>query len=145
MRRKRLKNAVLLPAAVAGLLLALCLFSQWVSAWPGSDNAAAATPRLILPYTHRDLGTVPHGAILRAAFPVENAGTRRLILVEEVEGCCGQSVDPRSVIVAPGDSNDVTVEVDTARWHGSMQHSTHYRTNDPRLPRFTLRVTANVE
>lgn len=145
MRRKRLKNAVLLPAAVAGLLLALCLFSQWVSAWPGNDNAVVATPRLILPYKQRDLGTVPQGTVLRAAFPIENAGTRRLILVEEVEGCCGQSGDPRSVIVSPGDSKDVTVEVDTTRWHGSIRHSTHYRTNDPQLPQLTLRVTASVE
>ena len=145
MRRKRLKNAALLPTAVAGLLLALCLFSQWVSAWPGNDNAADAAPRLILPYQQRDLGTVSQGAILRAAFPIQNVGTRRLILVEELEGCCGQSGTPRSIIVAPGDSKDVTVEVDTARWHGSIQHSAHYKTNDPQMPRLTLRVTARMD
>ena len=145
MRRKRLKETLLLPTAAVGLLLALCVFSQWVSAWPGSDNAAVAAPRLIMPCRQRDLGTAPQGTVLRAAFPIKNAGTRRLILLKELEGCCGQSEAARPIIVAPGDSKDVTVEVDTARWHGSMQHSTHYGTNDPQLPRFTLRVTARVE
>jgi len=93
----------------------------------------------------RDLGTVSQGKVLRAVFRVENTGTRRLILVEEVDGCCDQTADQLSITVAPGDSQDITVEVDTARWYGHIEHKVHYRTNDPKLPRFSLAVTAIAE
>jgi hypothetical protein len=76
---------------------------------------------------------------------MENAGARRLILVEERDECCGQAPDANSIIVTPGDSQNVTVEIDTSQWHGSLKHTTRYRTNDPRVPQFTLMVTAMVE
>jgi hypothetical protein len=49
------------------------------------------------------------------------------------------------VIVAPGDSTEVRVELDTAGRVGQVAHTTLYTTNDPALPQFTLRVTAVVE
>ena len=144
MDRRYKKFAAYLPFLVA-LPMGAWLSSRLVSAWPIPDHADSTSPKVVLSSTERDLGTVCQGAVLRATFPITNAGTRRLILREEGAGCCGQSTRPREIILPPGGSEDITLDVDTAPWHGRMQHTVRYVTNDPRRPRFALQVNATVE
>ena len=129
----------------AALLLGVWFFSRVLPAWSRSNRVGSLSPQLVLASTHRDLGTVTQGSVLRTTFPIANQGTRRLVLSDQSQGCCGQPADPRQVIVAPGDSTELTVEVDTARWHGRMERTLRYTTNDPKLPRFALTVTASVQ
>ena len=144
MNRKGFPRAALLAGLAAILLVAWWLPSPLTPAWARNDRAGPSTPSVVLPDTQRDLGTVSQGAVLRTSFRVENAGSRRLILIEEAEGCCGQSAQPRQITVPPRGSKELTIEVDTARWSGEMEHRVRYSTNDPKLPRFTLTVSATV-
>ena len=130
---------------LAALFLGVWLSSRLLSARPISDHADRTSPQVVLRCTQRDLGTACQGAVLRATFPIANAGTRRLILRKEGAGCCGQSTRPPEIILPPGGSKDLTLEVDTAPWHGRVQHTVRYATNDPRRPRFALQVNAIVE
>lgn len=144
--RRRYPRKIILVAAIGGvLLLALCARSRWVAARTDNDHGTVDNPSVVLPNLAHDLGTISQGKVLRAIFRVENSGSRRLVLVEETAGCCDQTADQHSITVAPGDSQDITVEVDTARWYGNIEHRVHYRTNDPELPQFSLLVTAIAE
>ena len=40
---------------------------------------------------------------------------------------------------------DLDMHLDMSRWAGRARQTVRYTTNDPRLPRFTLEVTASVE
>lgn len=140
-----LRRLVLVLTIVAGLLLGQRVAHILLPTWLGYSYVGSSTSVLRLLCTERNLGPVPQGVVLRTTFPIRNAGNRRLILVEQTEGCCGQSVDPHQVILAPGDWKYLTVEVDTAQWHGRLQHTVRYTTNDPKLPRFALKVNAIVQ
>lgn len=132
-------------AAFAGLIAAAWLVFEAVAPPSTNDHAGVSVPRLLLPRQTRDFGALPQGGVLQAVFPVANTGTARLVLVDQPGPCCGRPPDPRSVVVAPGESKQLTVEVDTAQWFGQMEHKAEYSTNDPDRPRFTLTVTARVE
>ncbi len=142
MRSKYMKRSVLVIAIVGVLLLALCVRSGWVAAWADNGLAGVQAPRILIPCVQRDLGNVSQGKVLRTEFRVENTGTRRLVLMEETPGCCDQTENQLSITVPPGGSRDIAVEIDTARWHGHIEHIVRYRTNDPQLPLFSLAVTA---
>jgi hypothetical protein len=144
MARRYKKFAAYLPLFGA-VFLGAWLFSRLLSAWPAPSGTDGASPSVVLASTQRDLGIVSQGTVLRTEFSVTNAGTRRLILREEGQGCCGRSTRPSATILPPGGSKDLLVEVDTTRWHGRMEHAVHYLTNDPQRPRFTLTVKAVVE
>jgi len=145
MERRYFKVFAACVPFLAALFLGVWLSSRLLSARPIADHADSTSPNVVLSSTERDLGTVHQGAVLRATFRIANAGTRRLILRKEGAGCCGQSTRPREIILPPGGSKDLTLEVDTARWHGRMQQTVRYVTNDPRRPRFALQVNATVE
>lgn len=145
MGRRRLRKVATVLAIVA-CLLSLGWFTHVVrSTRPRHGHAGNSTATLVLPRTERDLGTVSQGGVLRATFPITNAGSRRLVVLEQMEASCGQSPGVRQFVVAAGDSKELAVEVDTAQWYGKVDHAVHYTTNDAKLPRFTLRVTAIVE
>jgi hypothetical protein len=107
-----------------------------------SQHAAppAGSPKLIIGQTERSLGTVAAGTLLRAEFVLYNAGSRRLIVREDVCSSC----DPAEWLIEPGKSADLTIELDTAGLHGELRHVRQYTTSDPRLPRLALTVSATV-
>lgn len=145
MQRKRLKRVSVSLVAAAALLIGMWLSSTLLPAWSPDGHAGGSAPRAVLSCQRRDLGSVPQGGVVRAVFPVANAGNRRLILSRRGAGCCGRPADSHQLIVAPGDSTELSVEVDTAQWAGQVDHTVRYTTNDPALPQFALRLTALVE
>jgi hypothetical protein len=145
MRYQRFTRAILSLILIAGLALGYRIFLYPLSAWSNEELARDLVPTLILPNTQRDFGTVQQGVVLQHSFPISNSGLRRLILVEQTEACCERVIDQRRIVLAPGDSTNLTVEVDTAQWHGRVKHTVHYNTNDPKLPRFSLIINADVE
>ena len=144
MDRKRPAKAAVLVAAACGLLFARRLASEAVPVASDSGRKASATPALVLPCREHDFGTVTQGIVLRTAFRVENAGDRRLILVDKTAACCGEEPDSRGFIVPPHETKELPVEVDTMQWWGRMEHVVQYTTNDPATPRFALKLTAQV-
>jgi hypothetical protein len=144
MVRRCLKGSVLALALVAGLFLGQQAACVVLPAWLENARPDSSTPTIELPYRQRDLGAVPQGSVLRTSFPLTNTGTRRLILVEQSRGCCGQSAGQRETTVRPGEATALSVQVDTSRWCGRMREVVRYSTNDPDMPRFALSVTADV-
>ena len=145
MAGRYVKRLTILIAAIAALLFISFVPQALSPAWSGTGRAGDRLSAVELSCSERDLGTVPQGVILRPAFSVANVGTRRLILVEAGEDCCGQTSTPRQFVVAPGDSASITVEVDTGRYCGAMRHVVRYTTNAPDFPQITLTATGVVE
>ena len=145
MERERFTRACVSLLAATALFVAVWLFSPWLPAWSPDGHAGGSTPKTVLSCRQRDLGRVTQGDVVRAVFPVTNAGNRRLILSPRAAGCCGRPADFPQLIVAPGDSAKLRVEFDTAGRVGQVAHTTLYTTNDPALPQFTLRVPAVVD
>jgi uncharacterized protein (DUF58 family) len=144
MDRKWPRIAATALAVVAGLLSVGWAAYQALPARLGGSSAGSSAPMLAVPYDHHDFGTVHQGVVVRMTFPVRNTGNRRLVLLEDQQPCCGQLSDRPRVIVAPGRTEELAVEVDTAQSFGSMEHTAFYTTNDPLVPRFGLSVTAEV-
>ncbi|NQU24219.1 MAG: DUF1573 domain-containing protein [Candidatus Nealsonbacteria bacterium] len=143
MNRQRFKMIVLVCGAAA------LLWVGWINcrssaALSGQRRAAVSAPQLVATSVRRDLGTVARSAVLRTTFRVANRGTRRLVLVEQGQRCCGGSVGVQEIIVPPGDSRDVPVQVDVGPWLGRMEQTVQYTTNDPQRPRFSVTVFAKV-
>lgn len=145
MNRKRVGTVALALAVAAGLLVGWRVARAMLPACGRHNPAGGSAARLLLPRTERDLGTVPQGTVVRTAFPITNAGNRRLVLFEEQEGCCGQSLDPRQLVVPAGNTEQLVVRIDTAQRLGRMEHTVRYTTNDPGLPRLSLKVTGTVQ
>ncbi len=143
MDRKRAGKLALAFAVVVALLLVARAGGGAVHAYLTESPAERSPPRLALDRNEHDFGTVSRGDVLRIAFTVVNTGGRRLIFYEDGTGCCGQTSGSRHV-VAPGESVELPVEVDTSQLHGRVEHTVRYATNDPRLPHFILKVTAHV-
>jgi len=107
-------------------------------------DVSISPPRLILSDAEKDIGTVQQGSIVRAVFPLRNAGKRRLVVFQDSQLCCGAAPAPATVIVEAGRTGTLTVELNTSQWHGLVEHVVSCTTNDPVLPRFNLKVTGEV-
>ena len=138
-------KATSVPTLGAGLLLGAWITSRPFSQRPEASRSVVSAPRALFAHGRQDFGVVSQGVVLRSSFPITNAGSRRLVIVEETDTCCGQSADPNGLTVLPGESKCIEVEVDTGRWHGRVQRTFHFTTNDPKLPRFAFTVSAIVQ
>ncbi len=145
MRRRPFRVlAPILAATVVVLPLGLWLANTaWGVRFQG-DSILSDAPVALLPSSDRDVGTITQGAVLRIAFPIANAGTRRLIVTEAAATCCGRPANDGQIVLAPGESTNLNVSIETIRWCGQLDHAVRYLTNDPRLPQFTLKVTGDV-
>jgi hypothetical protein len=125
------------------LLLAVCVAAPGAYlAIPSRDAAQPASgPELVVQQTERSLGTVVAGRPVRAGFTLFNAGGRRLIVREDRCLACG----PGEWLIPPGESQDLTIELNTTGLEGEVRQVQHYTTNDPRQPRLTLAVSVNVQ
>ena len=144
MNRQSYKKAAVWLPVVGVVVVGTWLSALSLTAWCGGNSADSSSPKVILPCSKRDLGAVVQGEVLRASFPIKNEGSRRLIVLEAGTSCCGQSAGPRRIVLLPGESKRLSVEVDSRQWYGRMEYSRRYTTNDPSLPRFSLSVSANV-
>ena len=143
MRRAIKVLAVLVLLAVLGLGLGH-VGARMV---PLAQNASLQTHPLAaaeLSHTQRDFGTVTQGEVLREEFQVNNTGTRRLVFQRDVPGCCGEPAETQAVIVPPGGSATLPIELDTATLAGVVDHVVEFTTNDPEMPRFSLTLRADV-
>jgi hypothetical protein len=103
-------------------------------------NAAS----LVMSDRVRDLGPTSIREERGVSFPIRNAGTRRLVLNELDQQCgCGDRVQ-RTILVAPGETVEVNVPLDTRFATGAVENSASFTTNDPAHPRFKLTVRAFV-
>jgi hypothetical protein len=138
--------------ALAGVSVGAALLAAFgrVAATPllreiaGDTAEAPPGPRLVADRTEIDLGVVPAGGVVRAAFEIRNPGGRRLVLRKTNGDCDCLSTGEDAVIVEPGGCRTVVARLDTGRASGPVRIGVHYQTNDPRRPRLSLSCRADI-
>jgi hypothetical protein len=114
----------------------------------GSRLAAISQPdetaaTLQLSSEVKDFGTVTPDQHLHGSFSIQNTGSRRLILHQDGASCCGQPA-PKPLIVPPGQTATVPVDVRAPTEPGLFEKPLAFTTNDPGRPRFELVIRAVV-
>ena len=138
-----MKRLIAMAVAVAATLpLATWGTAVWINS--GSDDERLAGPRVRLPTTRANLGSVSAEMPLVARFTVHNDGDRRLIVLRDHSACCGQTEDNDATIVQPRSLAELVVAIDATRQRGRLEKTVAYSTNDRELPRFELVVSANI-
>lgn len=115
--------------------------SAWVRA---VASGAGDLPELRVERREWDFGTIEAGQGVQASFEIMNAGTKRLILNPQVDDCrCLAGADGQ-LIVPPGKTARLELQVPTTGPHGAIVHRFHFATNDPRVPALTFRVSGSI-
>jgi hypothetical protein len=130
--------SVLVALALLGGVIGLRL-SIHGDRWVDRDHSVA-----VVPQTERAFGRVSAGPPLVAAFPVENAGGRRLILHPQGSSCACVAASRQPIIIPPGGRAVVALTLQTRDLRGCLQTELEYLTNDPRQPRLAFKVSAEV-
>lgn len=108
-----------------------------------SAAEAVDAPVLRIERTHWDLGEAKPGAVLQTRMVIANAGSRRLVINEDVCALCEADVLP-TTIVAPGDTARVELPWDTSGITGPLEMTRRFTTNDPQRPTFQVQVSADI-
>lgn len=120
---------------IAVVLFVLCIGS----------NAVAQEPRFEISSAEFHFGKVFEGDIVQHTFSFRNTGTAPLI-INRVRSSCGCTVPRLSAeILAPGDTAEIEVNFDTARFRGQQVKTVYLYTNDPRREVIQLSLHGMVE
>ncbi len=126
-------------AASIALLILLC-GAAW-SQQPGGKPA----PHIGFAPDHFDFGKVKEGIHVRHTFKVLNCGAAPLA-IDRVLTSCGCTVPTmKTKIIAPGQSADLEVDLDTSLKTGKVTKNIEVFSNDPDKPHAIIKVSVNVE
>ncbi len=114
--------------------------------------AAYGSPKIHVEEPIHDFGSILEGYAVTHVFTIQNTGDETLIIDRVAVSCGCTATELATDRLAPGESVDLEVLVDTAGFGGRISKSIYIYTNDPEyadapssnLPRFTLRVTGEV-
>jgi hypothetical protein len=137
--------AVALTAAFT-LAFAPALLAQAPASAPATAKAAdtASGPKLVVPESKKDVGTVPKGEPIKHVFVLRNTGKADLH-VTDVKPSCGCTVPEFDKVIKPGAEGKVTLTVDTKNFSGPISKTALLMTDDPSMPQTTLFLSANVK
>jgi hypothetical protein len=111
----------------------------------GAEEKAPPAPRIRVEPESFDFGRALPGKVLRKEFTVRNFGDAPLVL-ERVSTTCGctaaLSAEDR---VAPGGATLLRVTFETRSYAGRVERQVLVRSNDPKTPLLTVKVSATVE
>lgn len=101
-------------------------------------------PVLDLPEMEFDFGTLNEGVEVRHTFPMRNAGSKRLEIKTAFStcGCTVPHIKHREI--APGQTGELEVVLDTAMKQGAVSKPVEIRSNDPEHPVMTIHIKAHV-
>jgi hypothetical protein len=130
---RRLATAIALLAA----LLA------WGARAPAEDKAMA--PAIRVDPDGFDFGRALPGKTLSKEFALRNFGDAELV-IEGVSTTCGcTAAIMAETKLAPGGSTQLRVTFETRNYVGKVERQVLVRSNDPKTPVLTLKLSANVE
>jgi hypothetical protein len=110
----------------------------------GEDKAAKA-PRIRVEPEAFDFGKTLPGKTLRKEFTLRNFGEAELV-IEGVTTTCGCTAAITALTrLAPGGSTQLSVTLETRSYSGKLERQVLVRSNDPKTPLLTVRVSATVE
>jgi hypothetical protein len=131
--------------ALAAALLAIAPAAALAQApKPAASTASAAAPKLVLVEDKKDIGTVPKGEMIRAAFVLKNEGKADLHITD-VKPSCGCTAPEYDKTIKPGGEGKIVLNVDTKTFQGPISKSALILTDDPEKPQITVFVVANVK
>lgn len=145
MRRGIVYSAVFGSVVALTLLFGHLWASRHLNRWLARQDADDFPPIAVVDRTEWDFGAAKPGEVLQARFSIANEGRRPLLLFELSRSCACLFGGGSQVVVDPGRSTDVTLELHTDRLSGRVRKIIRYTTNDPNRPDVVLAVLANVQ
>jgi hypothetical protein len=114
---------------------------------PRQAPANASLPRLDLPSTTYDFGTIPERPDVAHIFAVQNKGDAELKIHNLVTSCGCTIAELSSSVIPPRQRADlkVTFDPDFHKTEGFVTRVVWFATNDPTQPWVEMRIDANVE
>ena len=126
----------------ARLLLAAALAAALAPALGAADESA---PRISVDPEAFDFGKAQPGKTLRKEFTLANYGGAELV-IENVSTTCGCTAAlAADTKLKPGASTQLRVTLETRSYSGRVERSVLVRSNDPKTPLLTVKVSATVE
>jgi hypothetical protein len=123
-------------------LLAL-LFGLAAATAPAEDKAKA--PSIRVDPDGFDFGRALPGKTLSKEFALRNFGDAELV-IENVSTTCGcTAAITAQKTIPPGGSTQLRVVFETRSYAGRVERQVLVRSNDPKTPVLTLKLTASVE
>jgi hypothetical protein len=110
----------------------------------GEDKAAKA-PRIRVEPEAFDFGKTLPGKTLRKEFTLRNFGEAELV-IERVTTTCGcTAAITANTRLEPGGATQLSVTLQTRSYSGKLERQVLVRSNDPKTPLLSVRVSATVE
>jgi hypothetical protein len=129
-------------ARVVAVLLAAVLAASGGSLVAEED---AAAPRIRVEPDGFDFGKALPGKTLRKEFTLRNFGDAELV-IEGVTTTCGCTAAITALTrLAPGGSTQLQVTLETRSYSGKVERQVLVRSNDPKTPLLSVRVSVTVE
>jgi hypothetical protein len=133
-----MSRANVLPGLVAAAL-------ALSAAVPAASAEQAKAPRIAVEPESFDFGKALPGKTLRKEFTLKNYGDAELV-IERVSTTCGCTAALTSdKQVPPGGSTILRVTLETRSYSGRVERQVLVRSNDPKTPLLTVKVSATVE
>jgi hypothetical protein len=135
-----MRRSLVVGIWAAGLLAALATTGP---AW--ADDKPAAAPRISVEPEGFDFGKALPGKSLRKEFTLRNFGDAELVIEGVTTTCgCTAAISAKTRLEAGG-STQLTVTLETRSYSGKMERQVLVRSNDPKTPLLTVRVSVTVE
>jgi hypothetical protein len=135
-----MRRTLVVGFVTAGLLGALAL----PRLAPGQDKPAGAPSIRVEPEAF-DFGRALPGKTLRKEFTLRNFGDAELVIEGVTTTCgCTAAISAKTRLEAGG-STQLTVSLETRSYSGKLERQVLVKSNDPKTPLLTVRVSATVE
>ncbi len=124
--------------------LAICLSCIGYVAYSRTLGPGRPQPTIACDQVEAPLGAVSATAVIPWEFVIRNRGTRPLILSRVQPGCgeCVQVIEFTQTPILPGHTGVVRVQLFGKSISTPQVKGVTVESNDPRHPRFTLRLSA---
>lgn len=139
--KQAIRRVISIAAAKLQLsLITLLLFTLPVNAGPH----LVLTPKISIAETEFNFGDANEGIELRHTFRIENRGRKDLV-IKTAFSTCGCTVPHiKKKRIAPGESTDMEVVMDTSMKQGDVTKPIEIRSNDPIEPIKTIYIKAKI-
>jgi len=101
-------------------------------------------PKISVPVSTHDFGTIKQGEIVKTEFDVLNSGDDLLKILNVTSSCGCTAVKPDKNELAPGDATKIKVEFNSAGKIGKQVKTIYVESNDQKMPYMNLTITANI-
>jgi hypothetical protein len=135
-----MRRALVVGFWALGLLAALALPRT-----EAAEDKEARAPRIRVEPEAFDFGKALPDKTLRKEFTLKNFGDAELVIEGVTTTCgCTAAISAKTRLEAGG-STQLTVTLETRSYSGKLERQVLVRSNDPKTPLLTVRVSATVE